>query len=87
MSGALHRHIGGAIIADHGPISLAAARDLVRFYALEAEICAERGATRVARLCARRALDLNAAIEAAALWRQAAGWRDPDRADRPDSRF
>ena len=81
MSNAPHRHIGGAVIADHGPIPLTAARDLVRFYTFEAEVCAREGGVNAARLCARRALALHAAVEAATLWRRAAGWRDPDAAD------
>jgi len=81
MSGVPHRHIGGAIIADHGPLSLAAARDLSRFYTLEADVCVREGAAGMARLCTRRAQALRAAVEAATLWRRAAGWRAPDAAD------
>jgi hypothetical protein len=78
---AIHRHIGGAVVADHGQVPLAAARDLVRFYAQEAEACLAAGAETMARLCAHRALALGAAVDAATLWRRAAGWRDPDGAD------
>jgi hypothetical protein len=81
LTPAIYRHIGGAVVADHGPIPLAAARDLVRFYALEAEACLTAGPEPMARLYAHRALTLRAAVETATQWRRAAGWRDPDAAD------
>jgi len=74
------RHIGGAVIADHGPIPLAAARDLARFYAIEAQAAAA-SSSGFADLCQTRATVLDAAVRDAARWRRAAGWRDPDEAD------
>jgi hypothetical protein len=76
------RHIGGAVIGDCGPLSLAQARDLVRFYAREALHCQAAGERALARVCAGRALGLHTAVGEADLWRRAAGWRDPDAADR-----
>lgn len=81
MKGAPYRHIGGGVIADHGPISLAAARDLARFYLRESKCEPNTGGTERSRLCAARARALNQAVEEAARWRRAAGWRDPDAAD------
>jgi hypothetical protein len=74
-------HIGGSVIADHGPVALVASRALARFYEAEARIAAGGGAHRWAERCARRALALAAAARAAARWRRAAGWADPDAAD------
>lgn len=81
MTPANYRHIGGAVIADHGPITLAAARALTFFYRTEAG-CA---APAVSSECRRRARTLERAITAAFTWRRAAGWNDPDRADYPSS--
>jgi hypothetical protein len=81
LSDAVFAHAGGAVIADHGPIPLAAARALAAFYAREARSCLAGGAELAARLCVRRALALDRAAHDAALWRRAAGWRDPDAAD------
>lgn len=81
MSAAPFAHAGGAVIADHGPLALAASRALIGFYDVEARLAAKDGAPRWARLCARRALALAAAAGAADRWRRAAGWADPDAAD------
>lgn len=81
MSGCFH-HVGGAVIGDLGAVSLAVARDLVRFYGREALHCRAMGERAAAVLCARRALDLHLAVNKARRWRSAAGWRDPDDADR-----
>ena len=81
MSAALFTHSGGAVIGDNGPIGLALARDLARFYGLEAIDRDAAGDARDAVTCARRALALHAAAEAAARWRRAAGWREPLAAD------
>jgi hypothetical protein len=74
-----YRHIGGAIVADHGPIGLGEARALARFYAREAKSGAQAPA--LARACVNRARTLRAAARAAARWRLAAGWRLPEEAD------
>jgi hypothetical protein len=73
------RAIGGAIIADHGPLTLAAARALAAFY--NREQASLRPGTHLADLCADRARALGAAADDAALWRRAAGWSDPEAAD------
>ncbi len=80
------RHIGGAVIADHGPIDLAQARRLARLYALEAASLAEANVLPWSRTCAARAEALNEAILAACAWRRAAGWRDPEAADQAGTR-
>lgn len=71
------RAIGGQVICDHGPVSLATARGLARFYLAEAELAPEPWRA----ICACRALALARAIEGAGNWRRAAGWRSPDAAD------
>ena len=81
MSGAPFRHIGGAVIADHGPLSLAAAEASARFYSDEASALRDACAHRLAGLCAEREDALRAAIDAARSWRRAAGWADPHDAD------
>ncbi|HZZ34084.1 MAG TPA: hypothetical protein VFE03_00055 [Caulobacteraceae bacterium] len=81
MNGGAYRHIGGAVVGDHGAVSLARARQLVRFYGREALHCRRHGQRAVAEACARRALALNAAVSEAAQWRRAAGWRAPEGAD------
>ncbi len=81
MNAAPFAHVGGAVIADHGPLALAASRALIGFYDVEARLAAEGGARRWANLCARRALTLTAAAGDADRWRRAAGWADPDAAD------
>ena len=83
LSDAAFAHVGGAVVSDHGPIPLAAARALAAFYAREAHACVAQDAQFAAGLCARRALALDRAAQDAARWRRAAGWRDPDKADRP----
>ena len=81
MTGAPFAHIGGTVIADHGAIALASSRRLAGFYAAEARLAQGAGARRWGDLCAGRALALGAAADAAALWRRAAGWAEPDAAD------
>jgi hypothetical protein len=78
MRDAPYRHIGGAIVADHGPLTLMGARRLAQFYLAEARRSAEN---RWVRVCAGRAAALEGAIIAAELWRRAAGWTLPDDAD------
>jgi hypothetical protein len=70
-------HIGGAVIADHGPIGLVEARKLASFYSAEAKAADEAGAAGWVGQCSGRALALDVAAEAAARWRRAAGWADP----------
>jgi hypothetical protein len=79
MSPADFRHIGGAVVADHGRVSLADARALALFYKREAgsKTCESSGE------CRRRARALESAVTAASAWRRAAGWTEPDLADRP----
>lgn len=78
MSPAYFRHIGGAVIADHGAINLAQARALTIFYKRESG-----SQTRLASAeCRRRAAALERAVVAASDWRRAAGWAEPDLADR-----
>jgi hypothetical protein len=79
MSPANFRHIGGAVIADHGRVTLAAARALAFFYTREAG----SQTPGVSGECRRRAQALEGAVAAASTWRRAAGWSDPDLADRP----
>jgi hypothetical protein len=70
------RAAGGAILSDIGPMGLAAARDLARFYQHEAAL-----GGRHAGACRERASALHAACLAAERWRRAAGWTQPERAD------
>ncbi len=86
MNGAPFRHIGGAVIADHGALSLAAARRVAAFYRREAEHPGAAATPALARLCLERARNLDAAATAAIEWRRAAGWSDPDQAHRPLAR-
>ena len=81
MTDPAYVHIGGAVVCDHGPLSLAEARALSLIYAREGEHWASVGETRAGRACVRRALALAKAAADAALWRRAAGWRDPEAAD------
>ena len=81
MTGAPFSHIGGGVIADHGPIALAGARALIEFYRLEARLATRDGAAGWAGRCEGRAVALHGAHEAAIRWRRAAGWADPDAAD------
>jgi hypothetical protein len=83
VKGAPFRAIGGAVVADHGPIPLAAARRLSLFYATEALHCRRQGHRDGAAVCASRAKALREAVAAAEVWRRAAGWADPDAADAP----
>ncbi|MGH6987210.1 MAG: hypothetical protein ACRED9_10285 [Caulobacteraceae bacterium] len=75
---------GGAILSDVGALGLREARDLAHFYAREAEAA---GASPWVRRCAERADALERAIAAASSWRRAAGWADPEAADRPRERM
>ena len=81
MNGAPFAAIGGGVSADHGPLTLAQARALANFYGAEAAHCRSVGAKRAGQICAARADALNRAAHAAARWRRAAGWADPDAAD------
>jgi len=81
MNVAPYRHIGGTVIADHGPLSLAAARALERFYRAEADHRRALDDIATSRTCATRAHALSQAVAAAAAWRRAAGWSDPETAD------
>ena len=73
------RAVGGAIICDHGPLTLADARSLAEFY--RREQAGLGPGTRLAVLCAERARALAGAVHEARLWRRAAGWADPEAAD------
>jgi len=77
--------MGGAIVTGYGAIGLAQAQRLAAFYAAEALHSRLDGAHAAARLCEERSADLRAAIAAATLWRRAAGWREPEAADRVSS--
>jgi hypothetical protein len=81
VKSAPYRHIGGMVITDHGPLTLAAARDLAQFYGREAAGSTERRDRPWEEVCGRRAFVLAGAAKAAADWRRAAGWIDPDAAD------
>jgi hypothetical protein len=83
MTRAPYRAIGGAIITDHGPVTLAAARALAEFY--HHEQAGLRPGARLAVLCAERARALAGAVHEAQLWRRAAGWTNPEAADRRTS--
>jgi hypothetical protein len=85
MKGVPYRHIGGAVVADHGPMRLAMARDLAGFYQSEGHRCRAAGARAPALVCAERSAALAEAVVQAEAWRRAAGWADPNDADRPDS--
>ena len=82
MNSAPFRSIGGTVLADHGPIPLGAARNLARFYASEALHWRGLGSQGAFEACVRRADVLRDAVAAAETWRRAAGWGDPDAADR-----
>jgi hypothetical protein len=77
MNRGFFRHIGGAVIADHGLVTLAQARRLAAFYACQADF--ETG--RTSDECLHRAQALESAVAAAMTWRRASGWKDPDLAD------
>jgi hypothetical protein len=76
-----YRHVGGAVMGEHGPLTLARALDLLRIYGRGAINCETAGARGLARAYARRTLSLHNAISEARRWRRAAGWRDLDAAD------
>ena len=78
MSPAYFSHIGGAVISDHGAVTLAEARALAVFYNLEAGSEIHEPSSE----CRRRANMLCSAVAAAAAWRRAAGWTEPELADR-----
>lgn len=81
MNGASFAHLGGAVVCDHGPLSLRDARSLAVFYADEADHCRAAGAIKAGLVCTARAAALSVAAVAAARWRRAAGWRNPEAAD------
>lgn len=82
VNGAPYRHIGGMVLADHGPLSLSAARALEVFYRAEARHGRALDDRAASEGCAIRADALSRAATAAAAWRRAAGWTDPEAADR-----
>ncbi len=71
------RHLGGTILADHGPLTLDEAQNLIRFYRAELALFDGGGA----QLCRQRAESLEQARAQAILWRRAAGWREPATVD------
>ena len=81
MTDPAYAHVGGAVVCDHGPLTLVEARAMSISYASEAEHWFAAGAIKAGRACARRAMALAKAAADAALWRRAAGWRDPEAAD------
>ena len=81
VNGAPFRNIGGMVTADHGPMPLATARVLADFYRSETIYWDGVADDATSRACAVRAAALARAIVAAAAWRRAAGWTDPDAAD------
>lgn len=81
MKSAPFRAIGGAVVADHGPVPLALARRLGQFYASEALHWRSQDSRDAAEACGRRANVLREAVAATETWRRAAGWADPDAAD------
>ena len=81
MTDPAYVHIGGAVVCDHGPLTLAEARALASSYAREGEHWASVGEVRAGDACVRRAMALAKAATDTALWRRAAGWRDPEAAD------
>ena len=85
MKGANYRHLGGALMTDHGRITLAAARGLAAFYAQEVLANIALGAPHAAHECGIRSRTLVDVVAAATAWRRAAGWADPDMADQGDA--
>jgi hypothetical protein len=79
MGQAPYTHIGGMVVTDHGPVTLARAEQLARFYEIEAH--EPPGRRHADAICAVRATALRHAAEAAKAWRRAAGWLDPYAAD------
>jgi hypothetical protein len=82
LNGAPYRHIGGMVMADHGPLSLSAARALEAFYRAEAGHRRALGDQATSEGCMIRAAALSRAATAAEAWRRAAGWADAEAADR-----
>ncbi len=85
MIGAPFRHIGGMVLADHGPLTLVAAHELAEFYKSEALRWSSPSGKRSLCICEQRATALLEAAEAAKRWRRAAGWTNPEAADTWDS--
>ncbi len=81
MKGAPYRHIGGMVIADHGPLALSAAAELALFYLREGLDGLAHGERAAVSTCGERLLALTSAVDAAMEWRCAAGWKDPFAAD------
>ncbi len=77
------RHIGGAIVADHGAVALTSARALSKLY--QERAAAEIFLGRTDDQLKARARSLDGAIAQAVIWRRAAGWTDPEAADRSSS--
>jgi len=82
VNGAPYRHIGGMVMADHGPLTLTAVRALEAFYRAEARYRRALDDPATSQGCAFRADVLAEAATAAEAWRRAAGWTDPEAADR-----
>jgi hypothetical protein len=82
VSTAPFRHIGGMVLADHGPLTLAEAHALTAFYRREGRELGRTGRPDLARLCQTRGRALLRAIRRASRWRRAAGWVDTDGPDR-----
>ena len=87
MIGAPFRHIGGTVLADHGPLTLVAARELATFYQSEARRWSSSDGKRFPCICKQRATALLEAAEAAEKWRRAAGWTNPEAADALNSQW
>lgn len=85
MIGAPFRHIGGMVVADHGTLTLVAARDLAKFYQSEARRWPSPSSKQTFCICGQRAAALLEAVEAAGKWRRVAGWADPEAADAQNS--
>ncbi len=81
MMTAPFRHIGGAILTDHGPLTLREARRLAEVYRRETAHWADAGHAAGQAMCRSRAQALEEAVSGAETWRRAAGWAFPDDAD------
>jgi hypothetical protein len=68
------------VVSDHGPLTLAKARGLAAFYRGEGVRGPRRREWQA--ICHTRVVVLLDAVAAAEDWRRAAGWTDPDTADR-----
>ncbi len=77
------RHIGGAIVANHGALALTSAQAMSKIYQQRA--AAEISLGRTDDQLNARARSLDGAIAEAIIWRRAAGWTDPEAADRSSS--